>query len=137
MNPLYNDIEDRLGWPDFWDQHGCPRYATFSPKLVTVYAKVASLIEIACQDCGGRFSVGQPGLSVIDLVMSIRYQGSTAAEYERVLRQYPLEYGDAPGHGGCAGETMTTDLIRVLELWSREKGDWQLVPRRRWPKEAR
>ena len=139
MNPLYNDIEDRLGWPDFWDQHGCPRYATFSPKLVTVYAKVASLIEIACQDCGERFAVGQPGPTAFELTTNNTYNNNyqvlSDVEFERAVGRFPVEYGDAPSHGGCVGETMTTDLIRAIELWSREEGDWQLVPWHRWPKE--
>jgi len=137
VNARYDDIEDRLGKPLWWDQHGCPRYARFAPELVTVYAQVASLIEVACQACSKRFTVGQPGLTAGEIVMSTALQGLTKADFERNLQRFPLEYGDVQGHGRCAGETMTTDLIRVLELWSREKGAWQLVPRRRWPKEAR
>lgn len=45
-------------------------------------------------------------------------------------------FGDAPWHadslGQCAGTTMTTDVVRVVEFWTKDGGDhaldWQRRP---------
>ena len=55
----YIDITERIAEPPkWWDEHGVPRYAEFSPYLVAnIYAEEVVLVEIACQACRSLFPV--------------------------------------------------------------------------------
>lgn len=45
MLPDYSDIIDRAGEPDWYDQHGAPRYGPFEPDRVSIYCNRATMTE--------------------------------------------------------------------------------------------
>jgi hypothetical protein len=131
MLPDYRDITSRLGPPLWWDDHGVPRYDPFHPDLCGVYDDYGALLEIACQSCGRRFHVasgisgGFYRLRNDDRAPVLPVPGNSGA----------FGYGDPPPHsdalGRCPGETMSSDLVRVLEFWRRDGRDmtWRRDPR--------
>lgn len=127
MFPEYPDIQALTDKEPIWyDDHGVPRYAPFSPRLLsTVYAHQCALMEVQCQSCNRTFLVG------IDLEHR-RGQPSTA----QIITEEALpHYGDAPFHGAgghpqCGGTTMCAITTKVLQLWGRNAQtghDWQMV----------
>lgn len=121
MKQNYDDIRSKIAEPPRWyDEVGCPRYCDFSPKRVNnIYAEKAALLEIACQNCDQRFivAVSQDSYSLI-----MRPQMLSQGE--------EITYGDPPNIGCCpAGPTMSSDIIRVIELWGRlnKTLDWERV----------
>lgn len=36
-------------------------------------------------------------------------------------------FRDPPRHGGCAGDTMSSDTIEIVEAWQRTKDGWERV----------
>lgn len=119
MHPSYADIRERIAdQPQWYDQHGVPRYCTFAPQHCSdIYAPEVALLEIECQACGQRFIVEAlrpriPGASKLSEIVACGDSPS---------------YGDPPRHGNCAGETMSAWTIRVIELWTSHRGDWVRV----------
>ena len=114
MKHMYPDIlalsEDQPIW---YDMDGVPRYAQFSPELCPhVYARWTVLMQIACQECGRKFSVEMHG----DIFG------------RRPTRWGELHYGDPPRHGlPCvAGDTMNCDDLLLLEVWLKPStGEWE------------
>ena len=149
MHVEYSDILERAGAPDWYDEHGTPRYGERHPRQVTVYGNQAVFFEIACQVCGERFIVSKtychtdwiwghliyvPPCPLRRVILRVwhwivkRYGRGTDL-IQRVSEGW-LHYGDPPYHG-CAygGETTNCEDIRVLEFWRREgAGDWERVP---------
>jgi len=123
MYPRYTDIIDRIDEPPKWyTQHGVPRYCDFSPKTRSdVYAKEIALVAIQCQACHKSFLV-EMSLSITDVGPSLLKRAST----------FNLYYGDPPRHdylGECsAGDSMSSDTIRVVELWVRKRYGGTIVP---------
>ena len=141
MYRLYSDIRDKLGEPLWHDEHGVPRYCEFHPEHCGIYDRHVALLEIECQSCGQRFPVSASwdhGDAIQAWVSAGKPQGF---KWEDAL-ELPtptnhggsFTFGDAPWHGErqCAGTTMTTDTIRVLQFWSRDGGehgfDWRRRP---------
>ncbi len=124
MNHHYQDITDKLGQPRWWDEAAVPRYTAFSTEEVAnIYAGEVALAEIACQGCGHLFPVAFS----LSAIQQFRGGGRALAE---TIERGELSYGDPPNYGCCAaGPTMTSDMIRVIEFWRRERsGDWVRVP---------
>jgi len=122
MFPSYDDIRSRIAEPPLWhDQHGVPRYDPFRPEMLGVYDHFAILGEIACQSCGRRFLVADSWP---------RFDMSAKTISEHVLAELvdSFDYGDPPRHdieaGRCAGETMSSDLVRIVEVWESVRFEW-------------
>ena len=119
----YPDITSKLGKPLWWDEAGCPRYAPFRPDLCSnIYATEAALVEIACQLCGARFLVAFTSNGI----QAYENGGRTLADE---IRSGVLGYGDPPMHKECcAGYTVTSDAVRVMEYWHQERLTWLRQP---------
>jgi len=115
----YDDIISRLGEPLWYDSSGVPRYEPFTPALCDVYAWVAALNEIKCQDCGKIFKVS------IELSTSNVSPEDLPGDME-ALGQH-LHYGDPPRHNCRPGDSMNSIPQRILEYWYRIHG-----PNMRW-----
>jgi len=123
MLPSYRDITTRIAEPPtFFDDNGVPRYEPFTPELLGVYDDFALLAKIACQSCGRQFLVGcgWPRFNVFQDPIIER----TLANLVR-----GFDYGDPPRHSTpdnnrCAGETMSSDLVRIVEAWERTGLNW-------------
>lgn len=131
MYQPYLDIMDRLGVPLWWDENGVPRYEPFEPRLCAdIYNRYCALIEIRCQACGKLFPVASswsikasPSWAESDVVWD------ESGKIARPKSGFPTPdnsgfcgYGDAPFHpldGQCSGTTMMTDVVRVLQFWTR------------------
>jgi len=109
MLPAYGDIRARIAEPPFM------------PKMLGVYDDFAVLAEIACQSCGGRFLVGG-GWTRFDVFADPIIVRTLAGLAES------FDYGDPPSHdaaaGRCAGETMSSDVVRIVEAWERVELGW-------------
>ncbi|MCL4414523.1 MAG: hypothetical protein M1522_07235 [Actinobacteria bacterium] len=123
MLPSYADIRSRIADPPIWhDRHGVPRYEAFDPSMLGVYDDFAILAEIACQRCGERFLVGG-GWTRFDVFADPIVERNLEALAES------FDYGDPPRHddgpmGRCAGETMHSETVRVVEAWEQVGFDW-------------
>jgi hypothetical protein len=122
MYPIYRDLRDKLGKPEWHDQHGVPRYAEFHPKHLGIYDTYAALFLVQCQACHRTFpcAVGSPHylLQNNEVVML----NDIFAFLER-----EVSWGDAPWHDDdsqCAGTTMSTSVVKLLSVWERKQGDW-------------
>ena len=143
MKALYEDIHEATGGhqPFWYDENGVPRYCIFSPDAVpNIYASEAVLFVITCAACGQRFAVADSCDQVIARYSFIE-QLAEAVREGRDLAD-AVSYGDPPFHDDprtcdvaasqCAGTTMLSDTVCVLEVWRRYAGrDWE-----RWEPEA-
>jgi hypothetical protein len=117
----YSDITDRLGDPDWWDDHGAPRYCEFRPLRATIYKKYVAFAEVQCQGCDRTF-----------LAASARPEGQLLlsewkpTELPTASDIGSFHYGDPPRHDGCVGETMNIYTLRILEFWERDPTVLQL-----------
>lgn len=121
--PDYRDITRRLGEPLWYDEHGVPRYDPFHPDLCGVYDTYVALLEIACQACGRRFHVAVG----VDAGWHMVTTGGKEPELPTRESVGSFDFGDPPRHtcddgGLCAGETMSSVPLRVIEFWRR---DWR------------
>jgi len=119
----YPDITSRIKDPVLWyDTHGVPRYDSFTPSLCPdIYANEVALMEIACQACGDRFPV-----ELHNSLLMILRNGKKLSDK---VRDNSIHYGDPPIHGGgCSGNTMNCDDLRIIEFWRRDRFDWTRVP---------
>lgn len=130
MLPDFADIRSRITEePTWYDGQGTPRYGPFHPEDLGVYDDCALLAEIACQDCGRRFLVGE-GSSPMDRVRrDAEYKGATSENppdhpgpwtfHAGIFLTWWTEkfhYGDPPRHG-CVGDTMNSEPLRIVEAW--------------------
>jgi hypothetical protein len=121
MKSSYDDIISRITEPPRWfDENGVPRYCEFAPELSNIYAFECALLEIACQGCDKRFSVA------VSLDNDAYLRSQTLLIREVVERT--IEYGDPPNTECCSGTTMMSEVIRVLEFWRKESGNWARCP---------
>ncbi|AEG14358.1 hypothetical protein Desku_0752 [Desulfofundulus kuznetsovii DSM 6115] len=129
MKPDYDDIKSRLGEPLWYDRHGVPRYDPFEPGMCGVYAEYVALLEIACQACGRRFTVAVD----LDSVECVGWQDRTGLSVlPGVDKPGAFCYGDPPRHE-CIGDTMSSDVCRIVEFWERSQGTrWKWVRRREY-----
>lgn len=119
MLQSYNDIKDLIDKEPLWyDNHGVPRYRPFTPIMLGVYDKYAVLAEIACQNCGHEFHVGDGVTGATWVAGEVRI--NSLAD---LVNGY--HYGDPPSHG-CVGDTMNSICYRVLEAWEHTKAtNWE------------
>jgi hypothetical protein len=110
--PDYSDIRSRITEePTWFDARGVPRYGEFSPRMLGVYDMYALLAEIECQMCHETFLIGE-GAPRHDFSALAHGGGAvTSNSLERLIKGF--SYGDPPRHGGCAGETMTSDTVAI------------------------
>lgn len=133
MYEPYLDIRERLGEPLWHDWQGVPRYDPYSPGMQNIYAKYDCLFLVRCQSCGREFQVGACADSFefrmqIDVprapVLPKRGDGGS------------FGFGDAPWHdmgNRCAGTTMGTIPVRVMEFWQNERAGWKRLPQHEVP----
>lgn len=131
MDRLYEDLRSRLGEPLWHDEQGVPRYDSFHPNLCGVYDTHVALLEIACQGCEKRFLVSSSWNHHCDLERFARTRGTDVTVLGPQMPDATngggsFGYGDAPWHGDpqCAGTTMATEVVRVVEFWTRDF-EWQ------------
>lgn len=130
MFPAYRDIldlADACGMdPDWFDEHGVPRFRPFHPDLLGVHDCFALLAKVRCADryCGAEILVGV-GWQRIDLSALLAGRDSAAVRsVERLVAGFGV--GDPPRHN-CpgAGETMVCDIVGIVEVWERSGAfDW-------------
>ena len=120
MNHHYKDIRDKLGIPQWFDEHAVPRYKEFHPTIVAnIYAKEVALVLIACQSCSHPFKVAMSW--PFDLLQS----GDTLEESIEVGE---LWYSDPPNIQCCpAGPTMTSITHKVLEFWRLDYNPYRWI----------
>lgn len=125
--------------PPLWfDEEGVPRWVPFHPDLMNnIYADEAILFELECQSCGRWYCVA---LSYYRLE-HIYTGGPERPSFSEQLKdpEWLPYWGDAPCFQGCdgemvqcAGSTMTSETLRILEFWKHENGDWKKVSRKKW-----
>lgn len=122
MHESYIDITSRIEEPPTWfDENGVPRYGKFTPhRCPNIYNNVIVLFEIACQDCGRRFSVEMSGERPMK-----GWKPEYDHFYHPLVVTSELHYGDPPAHG-CVGDTMNCLDIRVLAVYKRTRRmDWR------------
>ena len=134
MYRLYNDLREKLGEPQWHDEQGVPRYCAYQPSCGGIYDHWSALLEIDCQACGQLFLVSD-SYSTLDLIR--QKAGATELRQEPVLPTTSdagwFSFGDAPWHGEeqCSGTTMSTEVLRVVEFWTRDGGPHKMEWRRR------
>ncbi|MBX3528637.1 MAG: hypothetical protein KF904_20750 [Rhodoblastus sp.] len=128
MHNDYSDITSRIAEaPSWFDTNGVPRYGAFTPRaLPDIYCDECALVEIACQDCGQRYKVAFSSGQMDRLRNAMRATADLTSIDRRPIatsiKKAEIGYGDPPNclhKDGCAGATMTSDAVRVLEYWSR------------------
>lgn len=114
MLESYRDITSKLGYPEWFDEHGVPRYCAFHPrKCANKYADEAVLIKVRCQGCGEPFRVAIT-TSRLDRYMLDKKEFRPSLK----SRIDNLHYGDPPNYGCCAvGPTMNSETVGVIEFW--------------------
>lgn len=123
MKNHYKDILERIPYEPLWyDENGVPRYRAFKPDLLAnIYHRESVLLEVECQWCGMRFDVG---LSIsLECLHNLGYKSIV-----NNLDKIPLSlffYGDPPFHevngGMCAGCSMTSNNIRIIQAWDGDR----------------
>jgi hypothetical protein len=128
VNHHYADIREKLGAPQWWDEHAVPRYCEFTPDATAnIYTQEACLLLIECQNCGTEFKVCMSGS---DCGFGRNGFEDWRGHLTKAVEDGSLHYGDPPNAGCCSsGPTMTSTPRRVLEFWRMERLlDWQRVP---------
>lgn len=120
MHHHYSDITDKLGIPQWYDEHAVPRYCVFGPdEVANIYASQIALLEIHCQECGTPFLVAMSW-------DPFRYVNRPSLKEE--ITDKSVHWGDPPNIGCCcAGATMNCIDKRVLEFWERSRFEWHRV----------
>lgn len=138
MLPSYHDIHEAIAEAGmlvkWYDENGCPRACDFHVNHLGVYDEIALLVEIACQDCGQRFFVGE-GWSSFQLYMregdpnrdpdADPHGPAQSYKIEDIAEKY--HYGDPPIHG-CIGDTMNCVEVRIVEAWSKDGKETEKKP---------
>lgn len=122
MHESYDDIKQKLGQPQWWDENAVPRYCDFHPKRCGVYIDRAVLMAIDCQGCKLQFRVAMTWSQTAEFMESVR-TGKPCWTSEPKSGWAPW-YGDPPAHG-CVGDTMSSGTVEVLEVWQRPGADWE------------
>lgn len=127
MKHHYADIRDFIDRePDWFDEHGAPRYTPFDPNLTAdIYASETCLLLVECQNCGRPFKVS---------LSWSRWEGFGAhprASLTERAQTNSLEYNDPPNVECCpSGPTMNSVPRAVLEFWVKPRpiNEWTRVP---------
>jgi len=131
MYPLYKDIREKLGTPNWIDQHGVPRYYEFNPKdTAEIYNDWVLLLEVECQSCGKKFKCATSLAWYQVWLKSPKLKDPTI----EVIMNHLFGWGDAPWHDAdgneagfesqCAGTTMSTNCIPI-GLWHKVRSEWR------------
>jgi hypothetical protein len=115
MKNSFDDIRERLGEPQWFDENGVPRYCDFAPGHCGVYSQCVAFIDIRCQLCHARFAVAAV-VALYDVVVLPEATGTGS-----------FHYGDPPSHG-CIGDTMNSEALQIREFWRRDQdilAGWQ------------
>jgi len=128
MKPAYDDITSRIAEePQWWDEHGVPRYGAFDPGNVDIYADEVALFLIECQNCAKQFEVALSspyGSRSADIGVDWETVSYDEQPVSHRVRKGSLHYGDPPNMGCCAsGVTMNSVPRRVLQFWRRATVD--------------
>jgi hypothetical protein len=114
MNRDYSDITDLLGEPNWWDDHGAPRYCEFTALRATIYKKYVAFAEVKCQGCDRIFRAASARPEGEHLVSEW-----TPTKLPTASDIGSFHYGDPPRHDDCIGESMNIYTLRILEFWER------------------
>lgn len=138
MTSGYEDIlalasgEAKFKTPQWWDENGCPRFATHAPHYCpNIYANEVVLLEIACQQCETHQLV-QMCTSSMDEARARLMRRPFVSLATRVSNG-SIHYGDPPHHDDDRGEfchagcTMNCYDLAVIEFWRRVSFDWERV----------
>ena len=93
--------------------------------MLGVYDEFALLAEIACQSCDQRFLIGEGWR---------RFEVSPSEIHTQSLIEVvgAWTFGDPPRHDDgqrrCAGETMSSVELSIVEAWGRDDLDWVRHP---------
>lgn len=118
MHIRYSDILDRIPEPPLWfDENAVPRYCTFSPKSTAYfYAREAALVLIECQSCATPFKVAFTEWNLREELWDDNKE--KIKNISDLISDGSIHYGDPPNiRCCCAGPTMNSVPIRVLEYW--------------------
>ena len=142
MHPDYQDITSKLGDPIWYynQKAAIPRYLPFHPEWCGVYDEVAALTVIRCQCCHREF------FASVSYSQMDRCQRNAEGKFQFEDIILPTAddpgwfdvWGDPPRHGkmglgSCAaGDTMTSEMVRIAEFWVREQvngfPEWKRKP---------
>jgi hypothetical protein len=143
MHLDYSDITSKIEMTPLWyfnQAVAVPRYLPFHPELCGIYDDTVALVVIRCQSCHQKFFVSV-GYDQMD-----RYKRDETGKFKYKNIVLPTienpgwfdVWGDPPRHGrqgpeGCAaGDTMTSELVRIAEFWVREREinwpEWKRKP---------
>lgn len=129
MHPLYLDIIEKAGPPDWYSDGGVPRYGKFDPNTLDIYSAYSCLYLLQCQSCGLKFKVGTSAVELNYNFATREFDKPVMPSKENGLGSF--YFGDAPWHeehgGQCAGTTMTSDEVAVLEFWIHNHKSWEWV----------
>src|SRR5258706_3767394 len=109
MHIRYDDITGLTAEAPMWWLQGVPRYRSFRPDDLNVYANEVVLMRVECQMCFRQFDIGQ-------------YIPS-AASFDKL----PY-HDDPPSHSSdreeyCGGGSMGVTELQILEFWRRTPFD--------------
>jgi len=128
MNHHYADVREKLGEPQWWDEHAVPRYCEFSPDVTAdIYCREVCLLGIECQACEKRFKVC---ISAGDFGFGVKGFEDRRGSLAKSIEDGSIHYGDPPNSGCCpSGPTMNSVPRRVLQFWRRGgRFEWVRVP---------
>ena len=102
MHIKYDDITSRIAEPAVWWLNGVPRYRSFAPDDLGVYAREVALMRVECQMCLQQFDLG---------LYAPSHRGDALPYHD-----------DPPRHSSdseddCAGSTMGYTEVQILEFW--------------------
>lgn len=111
MYVRYDDILSRISEPPTWWSHGVPRYGTFSPDAVDIYARCVALVHTKCC-CGTDYHQATVPRDIDSFKNGI------------TLGEAPV--GDPPNAclylrgRECGSASDTCRLVGILEFWERD-----------------
>ena len=95
----------------------------------------AALLEIQCQECDRTFPVASSWNLVENALARNEKNPPQDCKLPHAGDAGDFTYGDAPWHdsdpdrkGQCGGTTMTTFVVRILQFYKRDVGDWIRLP---------
>lgn len=113
MHQCYQDIIERAGPPEWFDECAVPRYGLFNPsRVANVYAREAALVRIYCRNCGTLFRAAFSGPNASPV---------PSVPITELIAAGQLCYGDPPNTRCCAKGMFTGSVAeKVLEYWRKE-----------------
>ena len=127
MKNGYGDVVAAAGEPAWYDENGVPRYQEFHPYgCVNKRALEAFLVEVRCQACGRAYPVAITWDGNPQYLAGMALGPGLPLSQGHSAPNSSLHYGDPPNVGCCnSGHTMSSDFVRIIQAWTREKLRWQ------------